>query len=117
MLKQGSPLLTSKEVTVKRRHFIGLVGSAAAAWPIAVRAQKPTLPVIGFLGTRAPGEDPQLLLSFRRGLNQAGYIEGQNVVIEYRFAANQYDRLPELAADLVKRQVALIAANGPAAEA
>jgi putative tryptophan/tyrosine transport system substrate-binding protein len=100
---------------VKRRDFIAALGGAAA-WPLAVRAQ-PVIPVIGFLGSRASGEDPQLLTSFRVGLKEAGYVEGQNVVIDYRFAENQYDRLPALAADLVKRQVALIAANGPAAQA
>ena len=75
------------------------------------------MPVIGFLGSRAPGDDPQLLTEFRQGLKDAGYVEGQNVAIEYRFAENQYDRLPALAADLVRRQVAVIAANGRAAQA
>ena len=75
------------------------------------------MPVIGFLGSRASGEDPQLLTAFQQGLKEAGYVEGQNVAIEYRFAENKYDRLPGLAAGLVQRQVALIAANGPAAQA
>jgi putative ABC transport system substrate-binding protein len=79
--------------------------------------EQQTMPVIGFLGSRASGEDPQLLTSFRLGLKEAGYVEGQNVMIEYRFAENQYDRLPALASDLVQRKVALIAANGPAAQA
>src|SRR5947209_18151344 len=75
------------------------------------------MPVVGFLGTRASSEDPQLLTAFRRGLKEAGYVEGQNVAIVYRFAENQYDRLAAMAADLVQRQVAVIAANGPAAQA
>ena len=75
------------------------------------------MPVVGFLGSRALGDDPQLLDAFRRGLREAGYVEGQNVAIEYRFAENQYDRLPALAADLVRRRVAVIACNGPAAQA
>jgi len=101
---------------MKRREFIGLIGGAAA-WPVAARAQQPGIPLIGFLGSRASGEDPQLLTSFRLGLKEGGFVEGQNVVVDYRFAENQYDRLPALAADLVQRQVVLIAANGPAAQA
>jgi putative ABC transport system substrate-binding protein len=101
---------------VKRRDFIAILGGAAA-WPVAVRAQQPAMPLIGFLGSRGSGDDPQLLTSFRLGLQEAGYVDGQNVVIDYRFAENQYDRLPALAAGLVQRKVALIAANGPAAQA
>ena len=101
---------------MKRREFIGLIGGAAVS-PLAVRAQQPAIPVMGFLGSRASGEDPQLLNSFRLGLKEGGYVEGQNVVVDYRFAENQYDRLPALAADLVQRQVVMIAANGPAAQA
>jgi putative ABC transport system substrate-binding protein len=81
-----------------------------AAWPLAARAQQP-MPVIGFLSPRGPGDAPQLLASFRQGLKDSGFVEGQSVAIEYRFAENQYERLPALAADLVRRQVTVIAAT------
>jgi putative ABC transport system substrate-binding protein len=98
---------------MRRREFMTLVGGAAA-WPLAARAQQAAMPVVGYLNSRAPGADPVLLNAFRQGLKEMGFIEGQNVAIEYRFAENQNERLPELAADLVRRQVAVIVANGPA---
>ncbi len=100
-----------------RRTFLAGTGAVLLAARLAAEAQQPAMPVIGFLGSRAPGDDPHLLAAFRHGLKEAGYVEGQNVAIEYRFAENQYGRLPGLAADLVRRQVAVIAANGPAAQA
>jgi putative tryptophan/tyrosine transport system substrate-binding protein len=102
---------------MRRRDFITLLGATAISLPLVARAQQPGMPVVGFLGTRASGDDPQLLTAFRRGLKEVGYVEGQNVAMEYRFAENQYDRLPTLAADLVRRGVAVIVANGRAAQA
>jgi putative ABC transport system substrate-binding protein len=94
---------------MKRRAFITLI-SGAAAWPLAARTQ-PAMPMIGYLSPRGPGDAPQLLASFRQGLKDSGFVEGQSVAIEYRFAENQYERLPALAADLVRRQVTVIAAT------
>jgi putative ABC transport system substrate-binding protein len=102
---------------MQRRKFIKLMGGAGMTWPLTARAQSSAMPVVGFLGTRASGDDPQLLTAFRSGLKEVGYVEGQNVVMEYRFADNQYDKLPALAADLVRRQVAVFVANGAAAKA
>src|SRR5437667_11875117 len=98
---------------MQRRKFIALLGGTAVAWPFAARAQQRKMPVIGFLATRGRDDDPQLLAAFRQGLNEVGYVEVQNVTLGYRFAENQYDRVPELAADLGRDQVALTAANGP----
>lgn len=102
---------------IRRREIITLLGGAVAAWPLAARAQASAMPVVGFLGSRAPGDDPQLLAAFRLGLKESGRIENESVVIEYHFADNQYERLPEMAADFVRRKVAVICANGPAAKA
>jgi ABC-type uncharacterized transport system substrate-binding protein len=96
---------------IGRRKFLATVGGAAAAWPLAARAQQSATPVIGLLTSRAPGDEPRLLAAFRQGLKDAGFAEGQNVAIEYRFAGNQNERLPALAADLVRRQVTVLAAT------
>src|SRR6516165_1881442 len=97
---------------MRRRAFIKLVGGAAAVWPLAARAQQSAIPVIGYLNFGSPESDVSRLTGLRRGLNQAGYVEGRNFVIEYRWAGNQTDRLPALAADLVQLRVAVIVSPG-----
>jgi putative tryptophan/tyrosine transport system substrate-binding protein len=100
---------------IRRREFVILLGSAAAAWPLAARAQQQPVPVVGFVHSASPEPFIQVVAAFRRGLGQSGHVEGQNVVIEYHWAENRNDRLPDLISDLVRRRVAVIAAGGPAA--
>src|SRR5215470_12484420 len=96
---------------MRRRQFISFVGVAVAALPFASRAQQPPMPVIGFLGSASPDENASRIVAFRKGLAEVGYVEGRNVVIEYRWANGKYDRLPEMASELVRRDVPVIVAN------
>jgi putative ABC transport system substrate-binding protein len=97
---------------MRRREFMTLLGGSLVAWPLAARAQQPAMPVIGYLSTRAPDESAHLLAAFRRGLADIGFVEGQNVRVEYRWALGEYDRLAAQAAELVHRPVAVLAATG-----
>jgi putative ABC transport system substrate-binding protein len=99
---------------MKRREFITLLGGAAVAWPIGARAQQPAMLEIGFVDPRSPDVLVERLRGFRQGLKDTGYVEGENVAVVYRWAENRLDRLPELAADLVRRRVAVIVATGGA---
>ncbi len=97
---------------MRRREFIKIIGSAAVVWPLVARAQQPAMPVIGFLHSASPNPFAHLVAAYRQGLKDSGYVEGENLAVEYRWAEGQFDRLPSLAADLVRRDVRLIAALG-----
>jgi putative tryptophan/tyrosine transport system substrate-binding protein len=118
-LQGVTPVEGPVAISIARRKFIAALGGVAVAWPTAARAQQPVSRLIGYLESGAQAERANLVAAFRHGLTETGYVEGQNLTIEYRWADNQYDRLPALAADLVRRQVAVIAtvASTPAAVA
>src|SRR4029079_3534770 len=103
-----------REVGMRRRDVLGVLAGAASAWPITALAQQPAMPVIGFLSSASAQGYARQILAFRQGLQEAGYREGNNVGVDYRWADDQYDRLPALALDLIRRQVGVIVANSPA---
>src|SRR5262245_63747238 len=98
-------------VYMRRREFITLLGGVATVWPLAARAQQPTMPTVGFLNGGIAENYAKFTREFRRGLNEMGFVEGQNVVVEYRWAGGQYDRLPEMVAELIRRRLAGIPAS------
>src|SRR5262245_65151148 len=102
---------------IRRREFITVLGGAAAAWPLAARAQQAALPVIGYFSGRSPVTDGPMLSAFRQGFSETGFVEGRNVAIEFRWAEGRYERLPELVHNLVRRQLAVIVSSGGEASA
>src|SRR5436305_4056054 len=107
-----NPRRSDEQAGMNRRAFIALIAGTAAAWPLAARAQQPAMPVIGFMSARSPEDSEHLVEAFRRGLREGGFVEGQNVTIEFRWARGQYDRLPAMAADLVSRRVNVLTTAG-----